>query len=57
MDSRAVDLRKLKQFATEALPRNSILRDLILSERDAISPGDFCAKSELWLKLLHRREE
>jgi len=50
---RTVDLRRLKHFAAESLPADSILRELILSEPDRVSATEFCVKSEVWLTLLH----
>jgi hypothetical protein len=48
----SVDIRHLKEFTASTVPRHWILRDVILSERDTLGVGEFCAKSELWLKLL-----
>ncbi len=46
-----VNLKRLKQFAFDTLPKTSPLRDILLSESDQISNNDFIAKMDLWLKL------
>ena len=47
-----LDVRRLKDFALKALPKDSKLRTLILSEKDEISVEEFLAKVSIWLKLL-----
>jgi len=47
-----VDLRHFKHFVEETIPHDWILRDIILSEPDNLSPTELCAKSEVWVKLL-----
>lgn len=49
---RRVDIRRLKSFAFQRLPRNCPLRDILLAERDELEVSSFLAKMELWLKLL-----
>ena len=49
-----VDIRRLKTFAYENLPRSSILRDLLLSEPDELPKTDFVVKIGLWLKISRR---
>jgi hypothetical protein len=51
---RKIDIRRLKRFALEHLPRDSPLRDVLLAEEDELSVQDFLAKMDLWLKLLRR---
>lgn len=48
-----VDLRRLKSMAIDL---DEPLRSLILSEPDSIDPGEYFAKSDLWLKLLRRTD-
>jgi hypothetical protein len=52
LGARPVDLERLKRFVSEELPRDWILRDIVLRERDIVSATEFCAKSEIWLALL-----
>jgi len=48
-----VNLKRLKQFAYDTLPKTSPLRDILLSESEHISKNDFLAKMNVWLKLLN----
>jgi len=50
---RAVNISGLKRFAAESLPGNSRLRDVLLSERDQLTPMDFLAKMDIWMRLLN----
>ncbi len=50
---RDVNISGLKWFATESLPGNSRLRDVLLSERDQLTAMDFLAKMEVWMRLLN----
>ena len=57
MNSREkVDIRNIKLFAIEKLPRNWLLRDLILSEHDLLEVDEFIAKAEVWSKLLRKEK-
>ena len=47
-----VDIRPLKKWASEYLPRNSKLREIILLEKDQLAPDIFLARMDVWLKLL-----
>lgn len=49
----AVSLVELKQLANSMLPKNSILRTLILSERDYLPKKDALIKLEIFVKLLY----
>jgi len=51
-----VDIRKLKSFALEELPRSWTLRYILLSEKDILDVNEFLAKTEIWLKILKREE-
>ena len=46
-----VNIKGVKAFALD-LPKNSRLRDLILSENDEMDVQEFLSKMDLWLKLL-----
>ncbi|MGA9388723.1 MAG: hypothetical protein WBV70_07865 [Candidatus Bathyarchaeia archaeon] len=46
-----IDIRPLKAFVSEKLPRSSPLRAL-LAERDLLGAQEFLAKMETWLNLL-----
>lgn len=49
-----VNIRHLKNFASKTLPRDSIVRDLLLSEKDVLDAQEFVGKMEIWIKLLSR---
>ena len=42
----------LKRFAIEKLPKDSILKDLLLMEKEELSSHEFLVKIDLWMKLL-----
>jgi len=52
--SRRVNLRELKEFVLINLPKKSLLRDLILSEKEDVTANEFVVKIDMWLKLLRR---
>lgn len=49
---RKVSITALKRFAEERLPRESPLREVLITERDELSPEEFIAKLDVWLRLL-----
>lgn len=49
-----VDMKRLKQFASEKLSHQMILRDLILNEKDFMPSTEFLVKLQIWLTLLKR---
>jgi len=46
-----VNIKKLKEFALEKLPKNSALREILISEEDKMDITVFLARLPLWLKL------
>lgn len=52
-----VDVRRLKNFAFQKLPKDSELRDILLTERDLLNINEFLVKIEIWLKLLRVRRK
>jgi len=52
-----LDMKRLKQFATERLGRHSPLQEVLLGEKDEISAADFLARLPVWLTLLRRSDE
>jgi hypothetical protein len=52
---KVVDISPLKRLATRALPANSVLRRVLLSEPDRLEARDYLAKLGTWLAIL--REE
>jgi hypothetical protein len=50
--SQKVRIIRVKDFAARSLPEASILRGLLLEERDELDREEFLAKMDLWLKLL-----
>ena len=51
-----VCISRLKTFAGESLPAGSPLREVLLSEKDNLSVGEFLAKIGVWLRLLNWRQ-
>ena len=52
--SQKVNLKKLKEYALTNLPKKSLLRELILSEKEDLDAKEFVIKIDMWLKLLRR---
>ena len=50
--STRVDIRKLKIFALEKLPKDWPLREVLLAERDELETSELVAKMEIWLRLM-----
>jgi hypothetical protein len=48
-----VDITRLKAFAAR-LPRDSALRELLLTEKDELEARDFLSRMSLWLRLASR---
>ena len=48
-----VNLKTLKQFASENLTHSSPLREVLLQESDKIPRIEFLSKMQVWLKLLN----
>jgi len=46
-----VNIKKIKLFALEKLPKNWLLREIILSEHDQLDVNEFITKTEVWSKL------
>jgi len=46
-----VKIRRLKNFAFQCLPKDSMLREILLSDSDELDGSEFCAKLDVWLKL------
>jgi len=47
-----IKTREAKIFAEKNL--TGVLRDILLSEKDELTPEEFLAKAEIWLRLLHK---
>jgi len=47
-----VNIKPLKVLVFEKFPKDCVLRDVLLSERDLLNVTEFLAKMETWLKLL-----
>jgi len=52
---RFVSIRPLKDLVLAHFPEGHPLREVILAERDALSPNEFVAKLETWAFLLNRK--
>jgi hypothetical protein len=46
-----VNIKKLKEFVLEKLPKNSALREILISEEDELDINVFLARLPVWLKL------
>jgi len=55
MSTIKVNIRRLKEFALNEIPRDWVLRDLLLSEKTLLSVWEFTVKVDLWLKLARRK--
>jgi len=49
---RLLNMTRLKNFAQKKLPRGSFLRDVLLTEKNTLTPKEFLAKMDIWLKLI-----
>jgi hypothetical protein len=45
-----VNIGRLKQWVLQSLPRESKLRELILSEKEILTVAEFVVKLETWLR-------
>ena len=52
---RLLSIRPLKEFARTRIPANHPLREVILAERDFLTPVEFLAKLEVWQVLANYR--
>ena len=52
LSSRVVDIRGLKLWAADVLPRASNLKAVLFIEEDVMSVDAYLAKVPIWLKLL-----
>jgi len=53
---RRLNMSPLKKFAQEKLLPSSVLRQVLLSERDNLSFAEFVARIEIWLRLMRWEE-
>jgi len=49
--SSTISISRLKQWVLQKLPRESKLRELILSEKEILTVDEFVSKLETWLLL------
>jgi hypothetical protein len=49
-----VNIYLLKAFAAKRLPESSLLREVLLTEKDQLDPVEFLARLNVWLKILER---
>ena len=54
MTEKKLDIRRLKELAAQ-LPRDSALRELLLTEKDELEVYDFLSKTSVWLRLAGAR--
>lgn len=52
MSKTKINIRRLKVFAFNNLPKDEALRECLLAERDLLDVNEFLAKMEIWVKLL-----
>ncbi len=48
-------IKSLKDLVLEKFPEGHPLRDVVLTEREALTPQEFVSKAEVWIALLNRR--
>ena len=55
-DSQTATIRiaRLKQVASDNLPKDSPLREVLLVDNDQLQVNDFLSRIPLWLRLLRR---
>jgi hypothetical protein len=51
----SLSIRGLKDLVLAEFPENHPLREVILAEKDRLTPSEFLAKIEVWVVLLSRR--
>jgi hypothetical protein len=51
----SLSIRGLKDLVLSQFPEDHPLREVILAERDRVTPVEFLAKMEVWVVLLSRR--
>ncbi len=51
MPSAKVNIKKLKEFALDKLPKNNALREVLISEEDELDIKIFMARLPVWLRL------
>lgn len=52
-----ISLRPLKELVLAELPPKDLLRNILLSERDELTPQEFLAKLEVWLAIRRERRK
>ncbi len=52
MNSTKIDIRPIKDFAYTEIPRDYVLRDILLDERDELDASEFAIKIGIWMKLM-----
>lgn len=53
---RSVSTRGIKKFARNHLPPEHPLREVLMAERDTLTPEEFLAKMDVWLVLINRKD-
>ena len=53
---KTIDIKLIKKFAIEQLSYNSILRRILLSEKNNLTIPEFLVKIEMWLKILESED-
>lgn len=51
MEDRKISMKGLHRFAKERLPKESILREIILMEKAELTPEQYLDRLEIWLRL------
>jgi len=52
-----IKTKRLKEFARQKFPRDSVLREILLSEEDEMEVSTFIARLPVWLKLCNFLKE
>lgn len=55
MPRNKIDIGSLKDFVVRRLPRNWILREILLAENEEVDIATFLARMPIWLQLTRTR--
>lgn len=53
--ARTLEMRPLKDLVLTRFPEDHPLREVILAEKDLLTPSEFVVKMEIWAVLLNRK--
>jgi hypothetical protein len=53
-EDKKISMKPLHRFAKDKLPRESLLREILLMEKQELSPEQFVDRMQIWLRLMER---